>query len=150
MVKFNFCRYCGGILKRIALSKLNQAFKYFKLAHRISRMRNFILFVSYSFVSLEGKAMRIKILGVDVNFWHPHLYLSSFERCLLLQAFASSLHLHLHVSCHFMCLVSLALDIRLNTLTFKFFTTSGTKFFAYGSLILLQLPLHLLVLVLKE
>ena len=40
---------------------------------------------------------------------------------LLLQTLASNLHLHLHVSCHFMCLVSLVLDIRLNTLTFKFF-----------------------------
>ena len=40
--------------------------------------------------------------------------------------------------------------IRLNTLAFKFFTTSGTHVFAYGSLILLQLPLHLLVLILKR
>ena len=31
----------------------------------------------------------------------------------------------------------------------KFFTTSGTHIFAYGSLILLQLPQHLLVLILK-
>ena len=30
-----------------------------------------------------------------------------------------------------------------------FFTTSGTHIFAYGSLILFQLPLHLLVLILK-
>ena len=48
-----------------------------------------------------------------------------------------------------LCLVSLVLDIRLNTLTFKSFTTSGTHIFAYESLILLQLPLHLLVLILK-
>ena len=48
-----------------------------------------------------------------------------------------------------MCLVSLVLDIRLSTLIFKFFTTSGTHIFAYGLLILLQLPLHLLVLILK-
>ena len=48
----------------------------------------------------------------------------------------------LQVSCHFMCLVSLVLDIRLNTLTFKSFTVSGTQIFAYGSLILLQLPPH--------
>ena len=41
------------------------------------------------------------------------------------------------------------LDIRLNTLTFKSFITSGTHIFAYGSFILLQLPLHLLVLILK-
>ena len=48
-----------------------------------------------------------------------------------------------------MYLVSLVLDIRLNTLTFKFFITLGTQIFAYGSLTLLQLPLHLLVLILK-
>ena len=57
--------------------------------------------------------------------------------------------MHLHVSCHFIDLVSLFLDIRLNTLTFKFFTLSGTQILAYGSLILLQLPLHLFTLTLK-
>ena len=62
---------------------------------------------------------------------------------------ASNLHLHLHVSCHFMCLVSLNFDIRLSTLTFKFFITSGIHIFTYESLILLQLPLSLLVLMLK-
>ena len=48
------------------------------------------------------------------------------------------------------CLVSLVLDIRLNTLAFKFFITSGTHIPAFGALLLLQLPLHLLVLMLKE
>ena len=48
-----------------------------------------------------------------------------------------------------MCLASLVLDIRLNTLTFKFFTTSGTHIFPYGSLMLLQLPPYLLALILK-
>ena len=48
-----------------------------------------------------------------------------------------------------MCLVSLILDIRLKTLMFMFFATSGTHNFANGSFILLQLPLHLLVLILK-
>ena len=62
----------------------------------------------------------------------------------MLQTLASSLHLHLHVF-----LVSLVFDIRLNILTFKFFTTSGTHIFAYGSLILLQLPQYLLVLILR-
>ena len=47
------------------------------------------------------------------------------------------------------CLVSLVLDIRLKTLTLIFLTTSGTHNFAYRLLILLQLPLHLLVLILK-
>ena len=79
------------------------------------------------------------------NSLHSHLHLSSFQRCLLLQTLLLNLHLHLRVSCHFMHLVSLIPHTRLNTLTFKFFTTSGTLNFASGLLILLKLPLHLLV-----
>ena len=86
---------------------------------------------------------------LSINSLHSHLHLSSFQRCLLIQTLLSNLHLHLHVSCHFMCLVSLVLDIRLNTLTFKSFTASATHIYTHGSLILLQLPLHLLVLILK-
>ena len=37
----------------------------------------------------------------------------------------------------------------MNTLTFKSFTTSVTHIFAYGSLILLEPPLHLLALIRK-
>ena len=48
-----------------------------------------------------------------------------------------------------MCLVSLVLDIRLNTLTFESFTVSGTQIFAYGLLMLLQLLLHLFISILK-
>ena len=48
-----------------------------------------------------------------------------------------------------MRLVSLVPDTRLNTLTFKVFATLGTHNFGSGLLILLQLPLHLLVLTLK-
>ena len=48
-----------------------------------------------------------------------------------------------------MCLDSLNIDIRLDALTLKFLKTSGTHNFAYRSLILLQLPLQLLVLILK-
>ena len=48
-----------------------------------------------------------------------------------------------------MCLVSLVNVIKLNTLTFKTFTVSGTQIFAYGSLILLQLPLYLFTLMVK-
>ena len=66
-----------------------------------------------------------------------------------LQTLASDLHLLLQVSCHSMCLVSFVRDIRFNAVTFQFFTTSGTHSFAYGSWILLQVPLHLLVLILK-
>ena len=47
-----------------------------------------------------------------------------------------------------MYLVSLVLDIKLNTLRFMFLTTSGIQIFTYGSLILLQLPLHLFTLTL--
>ena len=50
-----------------------------------------------------------------------HLHLSSLQRFLSLQALPFSLHLHLHISCHSMCLVLLVIDFRLNTLTFKFF-----------------------------
>ena len=57
--------------------------------------------------------------------------------------------MHSHVSCHLMCLVSLVLDVRLNNLTFKSFTVSGTQIFAYGLLMLLQLPLNLFILILK-
>ena len=49
-----------------------------------------------------------------------------------------------------MRLVSLLIHIRFNALTFKFLTISRTHNFAYGSLILLQLPLHLLVLTLER
>ena len=48
-----------------------------------------------------------------------------------------------------MCLVLLVPDIRLNAPTFTFLTTSGTYNFAYGSLKLSQLPLHLIVLILN-
>ena len=57
--------------------------------------------------------------------------------------------MHLHVSCYFIDLVSLAPDIKLNTLTFKFFTVSGTQVLAYVLVILLQLTLNLFILTLK-
>ena len=83
------------------------------------------------------------------NYLHSHRHLSLFHRCLLLRTLASNLHLHLDVSCHFICLVSLVLGTKLNTLTFKAFIALGTHIFAYALLILLQLPLHLFVLILK-
>ena len=55
---------------------------------------------------------------LSINFLHSHQHLSPFQGCLLLEALASNLYLHLHVSFHFMCLVLLVLDIRLNTLGF--------------------------------
>ena len=75
--------------------------------------------------------------------------LSSFHLCLPLQIILSNLHMHLQVLYHSICLVLLVLHIRLNTLTFKSFITSGTQILAYGPLILLQLPLHLFILTLK-
>ena len=58
--------------------------------------------------------------------------------------------MHLHVLCHSMCLVSLVLEIRLNTLTFMFLMVSGTHNLAHGSLIALQLPLHLFILIYRD
>ena len=74
------------------------------------------------------------------------MHLSSFNLCLLLQTLASSLHLHLQVSCNFMYIVLLAVEIRLYPFTFVFLITSGTHDFAYGSLMLLQVPLHLFII----
>ena len=87
---------------------------------------------------------------LSINSLHSHLHLLPFQRCLLLQRLASNLHLYLNGSCHSIYLVSLLLNIKLSTLTFMFLITSGTHIFAYGSLILLQLLLHLLVLILKD
>ena len=80
---------------------------------------------------------------------HSQLHLSSFQYFLLLWTLAYSLYLHLHVSCYSICLVSLVVDIRLNTLKFKFLATSKIHNLSYGLLIFLQLLLHFLVLILK-
>ena len=61
------------------------------------------------------------------------MHLSSFQRYLLLQALASTLHFYLHVSCNFLYIASFALDIRLNSLRFMFLTTSGIHILEYGS-----------------
>ena len=54
------------------------------------------------------------------------------------------LHSHLHlIYIYIYKLVTLVPDIRLNTLTFMFLTTSEAYNFAYESFISLQLPLHL-------
>ena len=107
-------------------------------------------FLSHSHSQLLGfQTNHLLHIPLPINSLHSHLHLFLFQRSLLLQTIASNLHLHLHFSCHFINLVSLVLDIRLNTLTFKVFIMSGTHIFAYGLLILLQLPLHLLILILK-
>ena len=87
-------------------------------------------------------------IPLSINSLHSNLHLSSFHLCLLLQRLASNLHLRLQVLCHSICLVSLVLSIRLNTLTFMFLIVSGTHNLAYGSLIVLQLPLHLFIVML--
>ena len=79
---------------------------------------------------------------------HSHLHLSLFHIYLVLQTAALNLHTHLQVLCHIICLVSLIVGIRLNTLTFIFLITSGMHSLAYASLILLQFPLHLFTLIL--
>ena len=86
---------------------------------------------------------------LSINSLHSHLHLHIFQHCLLLKTLASSRHVHLEVSCHSIYLVSLILDIRLNTLTFMLLITSGTHTIAYGSLISLRLPLHLFTLILQ-
>ena len=86
---------------------------------------------------------------LPINYLHSHLHLFLSQRCLLLQTFSPNLHSHLQGSCYSINLVSLAFDIKLNTLTFKSFLTSGRQIFEYGLLILLQLPLHLLVVILE-
>ena len=78
-----------------------------------------------------------------------HIYIHLHFNHFHLQIILSNLHMHLQVSCHFICLISLVYDIRLNTLTFKYLTVSGTQIFAYELLMLLLLPLHLFILILK-
>ena len=87
-------------------------------------------------------------IPLSINSLHSHMHLSSIHLCFLLPTLASHLHLHLQVLCHSICLVSLVLDIRLNTLTFMFLKVSGTHNLAYGSLIVIQLPLHLFIVIL--
>ena len=55
-----------------------------------------------------------------------YVHLSLFQPCFILQILPSNLHLHLQVSCHFIFLVSLVIDIRLNALTYILLTISGT------------------------
>ena len=116
----------------------------------INLSTNLFLHLQFSHSRLPGfQAYPLSHTPLLINSLHSHQHLLSVQRCLLLQTIASNLRIHLHFPCHFICLVSLFLDIRLNTLRFKSFTTSGTHIFAYGSLILLPLPLHLLVLILN-
>ena len=91
---------------------------------------------------LRFQAKPLSHTSLSINPLHSDQHLSLFQRCLSLQTIACNLHIHLHVSWNFICLVSFILEIRLNTFTFKSFTTSGFPFFAYRLLILLQLLPH--------
>ena len=79
---------------------------------------------------------------------HSHLHLSSLQICLLLHTISLNLQIHLQLSCHSICLVSLILEIRSNTLTLIFLITSGIKILPEGLLMLLQLPLQSFTLIL--
>ena len=70
-------------------------------------------------VSMQNSISRIPL---SINSLHSNLHLLLFQR--------------------FIFLLSLVLNIRLNTLTFMFLITLGTHNFAYESLLLLQLRLH--------
>ena len=76
---------------------------------------------------------------------HSHSQLLGFQMNPSSYLLLSNNSLHSHYS---ICVVPLVLEIRLNTLTYMFLTTSGTHNLVYGSLILLQLPLHLFTLIL--
>ena len=102
--------------------------------------------LSHSHLQLLGFQINsLSHTPLSINSLYPDIHLSSFRLCLLLQTLASNLHLHLQVSYHSICLVSVVLDIRLGTLTFVSLTTHNL---AYGPLILLQLPLHVFILIL--
>ena len=79
---------------------------------------NITLFITFTFTNTRfpNKSL-ITYFFVNQFFnWQLHLFL--FQRCLLLQALASSLLLPLQVSYDFTCLVLLVLDVGLNTLIF--------------------------------
>ena len=83
-------------------------------------------FLSHSHSQLLGFQINpLSHIPLSINSLHSHPHLLSFHRCLLLQTIASNLHSHLHFSCYSINLVSLVLDIRLNTLTFCII--SGTQ-----------------------
>ena len=90
----------------------------------------------------EGIALINSFLHTPLSINSLHSYLHFYH--------SNVVYHYKQVSCHSMCLVSLVLDIKLKTLTFKFLTTSVTHDFPCGLLILLQLPLQELVLILKD
>ena len=113
--------------------------KYYPISHDLSHAHSQLLGFQINPLSH---------MPLSTDSLHSHLHLHLFQRCLLLETLESNLHFHLQISCHSVCLFSLFIDIRLNNVQFMFLTISGTHNFTYGSLILLELPLHLLTSIL--
>ena len=110
--------------------------------------------MSHDLSHSQGKLLGFQIYALSHDILliksslHLDLHLSLFHICLLLQTAEVNLHIHLQVLCDIIYLVSLLLDIKLNTLIFVFLMISGRHNLAYGSLTLLQRPLHLFTLIL--
>ena len=81
---------------------------------------------------------------------HTPLSINSLHyTCIYLHSSAVYYYKHCHLIYTCIYKFHVILDIRLNTLAYKFFTISVTHNFACGLLIFLQLPLHLFILILK-
>ena len=132
-------------LRFIELILIKLVSSIFSLHSSINLSTNLFLHLQFSYSKYSPKShnlshSHLQLLGLQIypllhiplsiNSLHSHWHLSLFQRCLLLQTLASNLNLHLYVSCYFICLVSLVLDIKLNTLIFKSFITLGTHIFA--------------------
>ena len=142
--KFYFHQYFHYILQLIYQLTFFYTYKFYSLNISMASHN-----LSHSQSQLLGfKINPLSHIPLSINSLHQHLHLSLFQCYLLLQTLSFNIHFHLQVSCHSVSCFITVLDIRLNTLTFMFLTTSGTHNFAFESLILLQLPLHLLILTL--
>ena len=106
------------------------------MSHDLSHSHSQIL-------ELQKKISSLSHMPLSINLLLYQLLLLLLQCCLLLKTFASNLHIHFQVSCHSICIFLFVIEIRLNTLTFMFLTIRGTRRFPYGSIILLQLPVHL-------
>ena len=99
--------------------------QYFQYIYQLTYQ--LVFFCIYSFYSLDIHQYRNFIAFTLTIAWIPNksfiaytfisqffIFTSAFflfHRCLLLQIIPSNLHIHLHVSCHFINLVSLVLFI---------------------------------------
>ena len=118
--------------------------KYYYKPFHFHRYFHCILQLAYQLVFFGiYNSYSLNTLQHHINLSNSHSQLLRLKINLLshLPLSINSLHSHLHlqVSCHFVCVVSL--DWILWRLCLK--TTSGTHNFSNGSLILFQLPLHL-------